>query len=192
MDKSLVSSLLGRSLTVTENTNFKLYLNIAKESLDDILCTNLCDDSDTRIFDANEGYSTVWVDIFTEVSEVKINGNVVDNYTVRQNDRRNGSWYNSLVFNCRFSCDEEVEVTADFGFDTMPNDLQAVWAGLFDLVTKKNRFDGTIQSKQVEDFRITFNTDTDLDAEFYKNYGATIDKYSNCNKQGLRHGRVKC
>lgn len=190
MTPGTMSALLGRPLTDFETQNFDLYLRIARESLDDLLCMNLCIDEETRTYDAREGYSTVFTDIFQEIEEVKVNGKVVTNYSVRQWDRRNGSWYNSLVFDCPFKKSDEVEVTAIWGFYKMPADLQALLAGLFDLVTKKNKFDGTIQSKQVEDFRISFNTDADIDTEFALKHRSAIKKYGLCDIGQVIHGNI--
>ena len=71
-------------------------------------------------------------------------------------------------------------------------DLQAVLAGLFALISKKNKYDGTLSSKQVEDFRVSFNTDVDLDEAFYDTYSKTISKYSICDIGDIQHGRVWC
>lgn len=186
-----MSALLGRPLTSYEDTNYDLYLKIARQNLDTLLCTNFCDNEVERIFDANNGYSTVWTDVFTDIDEVTIDGDVVANFTKRQGDNRRGSWFNSIVFDKRFTKDKEVTITATWGFSSTPSDLQALLAAMFDLGSKKKRFDGTIQRKQVEDFEITFNANTDLDDEFYRNYSGTISKYSQCEKQGIRHGRVR-
>lgn len=190
MNEETTSALLGRPLTPTEVTNFSLYLKVAKEQLDQLLCMTLCDPDDPKVYEAREGYSTVFTDIFTDIDEVTIDGDVVTNYRVAQWDKRTGSWYNSLVFDEPFTCSEEVTVSASWGFNTMPSDLKAVLAGLFDLITKKNSFNGTIQSKQVEDFRITFNTDADLDDVFTSKYGKTISKYSLCDVPNVQHGSV--
>lgn len=187
-----MSALLVRPLTPFENANFDLYLKTANENLDILLCTNLCNDEPTRIYDAENGYSTVWTDIFTEITEVKINGKVVTNYSVRQGDRRTGNWYNSIVFDCRFTCNQEVEITAEWGFDSVPSNLQGLLAGLFGQISQKTKFDATIKSKKVEDFAITFDTEADLDAQFYNKYASVINQYSLCEKQGLRHGRIRC
>lgn len=192
MKEATIAALLGRTLTPIETTNFKTYLNIARESLDQLLCTSLCDESDPRAYEAREGYSTVFTDIFTDVDEVKLNGTVTTDYSVRQWDRRNANWYNSIVFEHRLCEDDEIEVSASWGFTKMPSDLQLVLAQLFGLITKNNKFDPTISSKQVEDFRVTVNTDVDLDDEFYKTYGRTIQKYSLCNKMGIIQGKTKC
>jgi len=168
-----------------------MYLEIAKETLKEMACITLANDGDTRIFETRQGYSTVFMDLFGNVTQVTIDGNVVTNYEKRQWDRRNGRWYNSLVFNERFHDEVEVEVTANWLTDaTAPPDLQLVLAGLFDLISKKNKFDGTLQSKQVEDFRLTFNSDADLDEIFSRKYGVTLQKYSLCNVGAMRSGSV--
>lgn len=193
MNKAKLAALLGRPLTPNEDANFSLYLNIATKSLEDLLCTTICDDSDPRVYDVREGYSTLFTDIFTDITEVKLDGTVIESskYSVRQWDRRNGNWYNSIVFDSQFTSDDsEVEVSGSWGFSTMPSDLQAVLAGLFDLITKKNKLDPTVASKQVEDFRISLNTDVDLDTDFQSKYAHTLSKYSMCDIPNLQHGRV--
>lgn len=193
MNQSTLEAALGRPLTPTEVTNLNLYLKIARQSLDELLCMTLCDKDDPKVYDAREGYSTVFVDIFTDVSEVKIDGTVIDpsKYSKRQWDRRNGGWYNSLVFETPFrSYDKEVEVSATWGFEQMPADLQFVLAGLFDLVTKKNKLDPSVQRKRVEDFDISFNVNVDLDSSFYTKYRTTIARYSICNIGNMQHGRT--
>lgn len=120
MTEEQVSALLGRPLTSNEATNFDLYLDIATEALEELICTPIADVVETRIFDIREGYSTVFIDIFRSVSEVKIDGTVIDpsEYSVRQWDKRTADWYNSLVFDSRFrSYNAEIEVTAEWGFD---------------------------------------------------------------------------
>jgi hypothetical protein len=201
MTKTEMIALLGRPLTPVEDTNFSKYLNIATESLEELICTLIEDVEETRTYDLREGYSTAFVDIFHDVSEVKIDGEVIDSstYSARQWDRRNGSWYNSLVFDDPFTPQQsEIEITAEWGFQSgsgedsdLPLDLQAVLAGLFAQITKKNKYDPTISSKQVEDFRISFRADADLDEEFYNKYRRTISKYSLCHIGNLQSGKVK-
>jgi hypothetical protein len=193
MKAAQLSALLGRPLTSVETDNLTLYVKIATETLEDMLCTSLCDQDDPKLYDVREGYSTVFTDIFTDIDEVKIDGDVIasSDYSVRQWDKRNARWYNSIVFDRRLtSRDKEVEVSASWGFSPMPSDLQAVLAGLFDLITKKNKLDPSVQSKQVEDFRVTLRADVDLDVEFYKKYGTTLRKYSMCDIGQIRHGKV--
>lgn len=192
MNQATMSALLGRPLTTIETTNYSLYLKIARQSLDDVLCTNLCDDSDPRTYDARGGYSTVFTDVFTDITSVSVNGIAVeaDTYSVRQWNRRNGSWYNSIVFDEKLEEDDEVEVSASWGFSEMPSDLQLVQAQLFGLITKKNKQDGTIERKEVEDFKIQFNVDADLDDEFYSQYNKTIAKYSLCTVGQITQGSI--
>lgn len=194
MDKEEISALLGRPLTTVEDTNFDLYLEIAYQNIEEIICTGVIDITETRVFDTRNGYSTAFVDIFHSISEVKLDGDVTTSYTVRQWDKRNASWYNSLVFD-EMLTGQELEVTADWGFppvsdaSSLPADLQMVLAQLFALISKKNKYDGTIQSKQVEDFRISFKSDVDLDEQFFSTYSKTISKYSLCDIPNVQHGR---
>lgn len=199
MTKSEMAALLGRPLTSIEDTNFNLYLDIAYDALEDLICTPVNPATESRTFGLREGYRTAFVDIFNAVTEVKVDGTVIDpsKYASRQWDKRNASWYNSLVFDDRFTRrDEEIEVTATWGFpetsgdeSELPSDLQLLLAGMFDLITKKNKIDPSIASKQVEDFRISFNN-VDLDTEFRSKYADTIAKYSLCDIPNVQHGKV--
>lgn len=196
MNQAQLEALLGRPLTTVEEANTTLYLEIATETLEKLLCTTINPATGSRTFDVREGYRTAYVDIFRTITEVKVDGNVIDtaDYSKRQWDHRNGSWYNSLVFKRAFrDSDTEIVVTGEWGFITSPTydvpaDLQAVLAGLFDLITKKNKLNPAVSSKQVEDFRINFVNGVNLTEEFVKTYGETIDKYSLCNIGYTRQG----
>lgn len=189
MTKEQMIGLLGRPLTTVENENFEQYLNIGVQNLEQMTCLDLSNCEDTRTYDTREGYSTLFTDLFTDINEVKINGNAVSGYAIRQWNKRNGEWYNSLVFSKSFTARQsEVEVSAEWiCVDCLPTDLQAVIAGLFGLIGKKQKSYPGMQSKQVEDFRITLK-DTDLDDDFHKKYGLTIGKYSQCSIPNLQHG----
>jgi hypothetical protein len=195
MDQSTLEALLGRPLTPIEVANLDLYIELATEYTQDLLCITLADVTETRIFDTRKGYSTAYLDIFRSISEVKINDSVVSDYSIRQWDKRTASWYNSIISDSKFNSDDEVEVTAVWGFaetsgadSNLPLDLQALLAGMFGLISKKNKSDGSVSSKQTEDFRITFNNDNDLDDDFYTKYRSTISKYSLCNMPNVQHG----
>jgi hypothetical protein len=190
MTQQTIQALLGRSLSPAEVTNFDLYLELAEEALSGLICTSIDDVTEQRTFTVREGYSTAFVDILRSVSEVEIDGNAVTNYSLRQWDKSNGTWYNSLVFDERFSNASEIKVTGVWGFATVPADLQMVIAGLFDLTTKKNKYDPTIKSKRVEDFQIQFADQVDQDVEFRNKHAQTLSKYSLCTIGYVRHGEV--
>lgn len=190
MTKSDIEKLLGRPLTTVEDTNFSLYLQIAQQSLSNFLCFDLLDATTTRIFDAREGYSTVFIPPFQTLTEVKVHGVARTDYSKRQWDRRTGTWFNSLVFPSLLD-DVEVEVTGTWGFgSTIPADLQLVIARAFALITKQNKFDPTVTKKKVEDFDITLDNTVDLDDAFYQQNEATLSKYSLCGVGNISHGRV--
>ena len=188
MTKEQVSALLGRPLTSIEDANFDLYIEIATQALEELICSSTKCQYDTRVFNVRDNYSTVWTDIFTGISEVKLNGTVLDekDYSPRQGDKRNAKWYNSIVLNSRCHSGE-LEVSGTFGLK-LPSDLQLVLAGLFGLITKKNKFDATVTSKKVRNFSYTIDTSADLDAEFTKLYSKTLAKYSVCDKTYILHG----
>lgn len=195
MTQPELEALLGRSLTSTEVTNLTLYLEIATSNLNDLLCTTTNEVTETRTFDTRSGYKTAFVGIVQNVTEVKLDDDVIssDEYTLRQWDKRTADWYNAIVFDDAITADE-ITVTGTWGFasGTLPNDLNMVLANLFDLITKRNKFDGTIASKRVEDFQINFNTDSDLDDEFYNKYSKILSKYSLCDIPNIQSGAITC
>ena len=179
MTQAKLESLLGRSLTPNEVTNLTLYLDIATDSLEDMLCMSLTTETSTREFEAREGYSTLFTGAFTDVSEVTVDESVIDE----------SEWFNSIVFN--YPQSGTVKVTADWGFgDCMPNDLQLLLARSFDQISKSNTSQGSIQSKQVEDFRITYRNDVTQRDQFLMDNGLIIQKYSLCNIGNVQHGSV--
>lgn len=190
MDQTKLEALLGRTLTAREITNLKLYLNIAKQNLQDLLCINLdCGNSITaKTFSAREGYSTVFLDTFTEVEEVKVDGEVVTNYHLAFFDNRNSSFYNAIVFGTAFRSEKTIEITASWGFETIPNDLSQLWAQMF-AITSKKYSTGSVKSKRVEDFYITYGDLTD-EQVFADQNALTISKYSLCNVGYVLHGDV--
>lgn len=195
MTQSELEALLGRSLTSSEVTNLTLYLEIATSNLNDLLCTTTNEVTESRTFDTRAGYKTAFVGIVQSVTEIKLDDDVISNdgYSLRQWDKRTAGWYNAVVFDDAITADE-ITVTGTWGFasGTLPNDLNMVLAGLFDLITKRNKFDGTIASKRVEDFQINFNTDADLDGEFYDKYSNILSKYSVCDIPNIQSGAITC
>lgn len=199
MNQAQLEALLGRPLTPTEVENLDLYIDIAYESLDELLCTTIDDIAEIRKFYTRAGYSTAFIGLFRSVSKVELNGTELstDKYTLMQWDKFNGSWYNSLVFTDKFNKDDFIEVTAEWGFSTdptfdVPSDLQLVLANLFSYITKKNKQDTTVENKKVEDFSVSFNVDADLDDEFYNKFSKTIAKYGRCNIPNVQSGAVGC
>jgi hypothetical protein len=193
MNEAKVSALLGRTLTTTETTNFDLYLDIATENLESMLCISLSNNSGTREFDTREGYSTAFIDPFTAINEVTIDDSVIDEseYSTRQWDRRNARWYNSVVFGSK--CNGTITVDADWGFGKcLPADLQLLLARSFDQVSRANESisDGNVKRKEVEDFKIEFDTDLTQNDLFMQDNGATIRKYSLCNIGDIQHGDI--
>ena len=199
MDKTKMVALLGKPLTTVEDTNFALYLNISIQTLEQMTClilTETSGDDGVRVYDTREGYRTQFIDLFTELSEVKINDDIIgiSDYSKRQWNRRTADWYNSLVFEDAFSeTQTEVTVTGTWlTTDNMPDDLQAVLAGLFGLVASKQKYDPTVASKQVEDFRLTLRADADLDADFSRKFSTTLAKYNMCNIPNVQHSDGGC
>lgn len=199
MKQQEIEALLGRPLTSVELTNIgscQSNLHTAIESLESLLCTSMLPEIDeARIFNGREGYRSVFIGIFNNVTEVKVDGEVIEpsKYHASQWDNRNGEWFNSIVFNDRLTCSSEIEVTADWGFVKVPSDLTKLVAKLFaDLSKKYVSGSGKVHSKKVEDFTITYVTGISDDEQFIAENKRTLAKYSLCNVGDVRHGRIRC
>jgi hypothetical protein len=193
IDEAKTAILLGRSLTAAETTNFETYLNIATEHLEQLLCVDLSqpDSAEDRTYGTRDGYRTVYVDYFTDVNSITRDGDTVDadDYTIKQNDRFNGSWYNIIEFDKR-QTGKNIVVNADWGFgDNVPDDLAMLLALLFNQVSLDQVTDGQVKSKKIEDFAVTYKDSTTLKDLLGAN-SAVIEKYSQCNQGAIRHGRV--
>lgn len=195
LTKEQMAALLGRSLTTVEDTNFDKYFDIATEHLEELLCCEIAKTAEDaepseRTFGTRDGYRTVWVDPFSSLTSVKINGDVVDTnaYTKKQNDSFNGSWFNIIEFSRR-RYGENITVEAVWGFATLPADLEMLLAQLFNQVSVDQKTDGQVKSKKIEDFSVTYKDSVTLQ-EVLSGNAATIQKYSQCNQGVIRHGRV--
>lgn len=195
MDESQLEALLGRNLTDREVENLYLYLDIAQDSLENLLCMSLDVQSgsgelehESRVFVAREGYSTLFTGIFTEIDSVTVDGIATTEYVKVFWDNRNSDYYNSIVFNEPLSKESEVVVTAAWGLQELPVDIQLLLAQLF-ANTSKKYISGGIKSKRVEDFNITFSDLTD-EQEFLNRNASIIRKYSLCNVGYVKNGEV--
>lgn len=187
MTQDKIAALLGRPLSSVETTNFSTYLEIAQSKVSDLLCVDICQVVEEKQFDARQGYKTLNVPIFTEIDYVKLGDDETTRYKVMQGSNRNGDWYNNIVFDAPLHC-ETVTVKADWGFDKIPVDVQILIAQLFGMVGDSLEGD-LVQSKQVEDFRITLKDKTKTEV-FATKYAATIAKYSGCVNGNVQSGRT--
>lgn len=190
MKQSEMAALLGRRLTPSEVTNFTLYLKTANELLENVLCYNPCSKTEVRSFKAREGYSTIFTGAFSYASNVMVNGSAVA-ATPQLWDKMNARWYNSLVFPSKLQKGDIIAVTAQWGFSSMPGDLELLLSKYFDMVSSGLKGDEAIQTKRVEDFYVTYaNADMSKADVIATNNADTISKYSVCNIANVQHGNV--
>lgn len=186
MTKKEIEKLLGRSLTTYEDSNFNLFVKNTIATLGNLLCwsTNF---SEARKYKARDNYRTVWLEPFTDITEVKVGGAVRTDYTPAFNGNYNSTLYNSIEFSEELH-GETVEVTGAFDLDCIPGDLSMLIADIFKMVvrTSKNN-SGNVKDKRIEDYSVTYSG-TEYSALADKNK-QTIAKYSNCNGE-VQNGRV--
>jgi len=191
MTQAQLEALLGRPLSSIEVTNLTLYLDIANERLQKILCYSVVQDVGAqRFFTAREGYSTVFVGAIQTITEVKLNGVITTDFTPYLWDSRNSDWFNSIVFKETLEANDEVQITGTWGFSSMPGDLSQLLAKVFDLVSSGISSDTNVSSKKVEDFSISFDTNLTAEQRLIDSNIATINKYSLCNIGQVRNGLV--
>lgn|GEM_PF-5232612 len=159
-------------------------MDTATAIVEQLTCLYLKAETSTRSYDVRDGYSTVFTDIFESVTSVKLDDVVLgtSDYTVKQWDRRNADWYNSIVLDCK-----EGELLTVTGKWVIPSELQALITSLDGILT--NSKSGRVKSKRVEDFQITLNDNTDVQ-QFALDNAALISKYSICNATNVRNGKV--
>ena len=156
----------------------------AKLLVEELLCLDLTSETSERVFEPREGMRTVFTGLFTNVSSVKVDGRAVSNYHPAFFDKRNGTLFNSLVFDTPVK--GEVAVTADWSADPLPADLQKLIANA-EAVVSQSYSVKELKSKRVEDFTLTYS-DLSNDEVFVKQNAVTINKYSMCNVPYILHG----
>lgn len=188
LDQSQLEAFLGRPLTSTEAANLDSYLEIAEKRLSNLLCFSLKSGTETRVYDTRDGYRTAYVDPFTEVTQVKVGDTVyTDGWIKKHDDAYQDDWYNVVEFDKRLH-GERIEVTATWGFTTLPADLGALLAGLFGIYeTEKAR---KVQRKKLEDFEVVFKDVSSEFEQFVIDNADTISSYAQCEK-AIRHGFVE-
>lgn len=191
MNQAQLESLLGRPLTPVEVENRSLYLDIARETLETMICSRLDQVTETRTFDTREGFRTVFIGYFTDISKVTYKGEELTDFSKRMWDERNSDFFNSIVFDGQLN-GAEIEIEADWGFDCLPKDLLQLQAKLFAQVSAKNTNNSNISSKKVEDFSITFRNDLTLDEQFAQDNASVIGKYSLCSTGNVKSGALYC
>jgi hypothetical protein len=189
MSTSELEKLLGRSLTSREISGCTRYLAVAQQLLEQITCISLEQDEGERTFEARDGYKTLFTGIFSEITSVTVDGEIIDasKYKAKFFDDRNKDFYNSIVFEKALE-GEEVAVDALWGFYSIPGDLSMVLAQLFAYAAKKKTM-GSVKSKRVEDFHITYGDNTDFQ-ELVADNAIIINKYTMCDIYETRHGDV--
>ena len=155
----------------------------AKQWLESLLCLDLSQDSGERTFSPREGMRTVFTGIFSNVNSVTVNGKVVNNYYPAFFNKRNGQFFNSIVFDCPPNAD--VVVDADWGFDKLPADLQRLLDNANKVISQAYQVKD-VKSKKIEDFTVAYGDLSD-DEVFMKQNAVTIAKYSMCHIPYVLH-----
>lgn len=189
MNQTQVAKLLNRTLTSSEVTNFDLYLKIAYERLRQLVCFSLCDIGGTRTYNCRKGYYDLFIDPFTSIESVTIDGSITTAYIIKQNELYNADWYNVVEFDEKMVGDR-VTINATWGFVTIPYDLQLFIAKLFSYISIEQKADDNIKSKKIEDFTVTYKDGATYD-EFITANQSVINKYSQCNIGLIDHGYVQ-
>lgn len=185
MSQEDISELLNRTLTSNEVNNFDLYLKIAIERLEQLVCCKLCGEYGERTYLSQDGFSELYVDPCTSVDSIQPELS----YTLKQNDTYNGDWFNIIEFDKPLT-GQRVTVDANWGFDCFPADLQMLIAKLFAQVSREPSDDNQVKSKKIEDFTVTYKDNPNYN-EFVLANQATISKYSQCNIGGIGSGDVR-
>jgi hypothetical protein len=190
LTKETIVQYLGRPLTASENSNFDSYLEIATKRLSTLLGFSFSTTAGARTFDVRDGYRTAFIDPFTDVSAVAVNGQSLTTYVKKQNDSYQGDWFNSLEFDDRLH-GGRIEVTASWGFGgALPEDLAKLLAAVFGIHELETvRVRNNVKSKKIEDTAVTYKDGTDFDRVVTAHIG-TVQKYAQVER-AVSHGLVQ-
>lgn len=157
-------------------------MDTALETVEELTCLYLKAETAERTYSVRDGYSVVYLDPFTTITSVKVDGDEIE-YTPAFWDNQNATVRNSIIIDKEKNY-KEVTVSASW---VIPDDLQALIDKLdtFLATSKSSR----IKSKKVEDFSITLNDKTDME-QFADDNRALINKYSICNVINVTSGKV--
>jgi hypothetical protein len=177
-DEIKIAELLGRPLSSTEEDNFELYLDIVKERLKKLLGYDVSYSAEATLkYDARIGYHTLYVNPYTAITRIQIDGNEIEGFTMRQWDDLNADWFNAITFHTQMK-KSLIEVTATYGFGAeLPSDLSYLIAQLFNVVSQEQVTDGRVEQKSIEGYSIKYK-DTSNFKEFSHDNQSTISKYS--------------
>lgn len=185
LSKQSVEKLLGRTLTSNEASNFDQYIKTTFANLENLVCwTPICG-SGERTYRGRPNYHTLWLEPFTKVKSVTIDGKEVTAFTPIFNDSYNSPIYNGIEFDYPLGSDKVI-VDATWGFNFPPADLGQLIGALFMLNTRLATEDPRVRSKSVEDFSLTYNNDGEFNS-LIKTYSNVIAKYSICSSE-IQHG----
>ena len=156
-------------------------MDTANSIIEQLTCLYLKAETAPRVYSVRNGYSTVFTDLFENVTAVTVDGQPVE-YKAMFWDNQNATTYNSIVLTD--SCAKEVTITATW---VIPTDLQLLTDGLSNTLTAAKA--SRIKSKKVEDFSVTFNDNTEVE-QFALDNSAILAKYSICRVPNVQHGDV--
>lgn len=81
------------------------------------------------------------------------------------------------------------DLMTELQVNTLPSDLALVVARFFGVISQENQAQPQVQTKRVEDFSITYNTDADIFSASITQNMPTLAKYSHCGC-AIRQGRT--
>lgn len=159
-------------------------MSTATSIIEQATCLYLKAETAEREYAIRDGYSTVFTDLFEDVTEVTVDGNTIttDEYKAMFWDNRNASTYNSVVIDCLHG--DNVTIKAKW---VIPTELSDLITSLDTVLTSSKH--SRVKSKKVEDFSITLNENSDVE-QFLLDNSAIIDKYSICSIGNVRSGKV--
>lgn len=158
-------------------------MNNAQSIIEQLTCLNLATGVGERVYDVRNGFSTVFTDLFKDITSVT-DGNKQLKYTAKFWDNRNATVYNSIVIDDRHV--KEVTITANW---TLPADLQNVIDELTKLLDCNGGKTSRVKSKKIEDFSVVMSDNTEVE-QFILDHKSIIDKYSICSISHVRNGKA--
>lgn len=173
-----ISDMLGRPLTAKEAAGFDAYIEIAVTQLGSILGYSLAlsDTPTTKEFTGSRDYRSLIIPPFTDITEVKVNGEVETNYSVSNTSKP----FNVEIVLPRYMSDStKVAVTAKWGYSTYPSGVLLLLANMFSVVANGQTSEGSasVKSETVLSHSVTYETGVTRYEQFAKDNANIIELY---------------
>lgn len=191
MDITTYETLTGKTVSTAQEDYYEAIIAKTKSMLENLLGYTLDSQnaSSTRYYQYNKSDKYLTFDPFETITSIKLVRDAEDIFTFTEDDYRihttNGITksiepYNLCIQNTCCTEHTQLKVVADWEWDTLPTDLQYLWA---DMITFETDPGNNIKSQTLGPHSYT-KSDTNA-PQFKKENQVIIGKYAGSNGSGV-------